>query len=147
MEKMEIIWLVVTIAAAVIEAGVPALVSVWFVPGGLAALITAMVGGPLWLQIALFLAVSCLALLITRPIAKKLARTDKQSTNADMVLGQCALVTEDIDNLKAAGRVSVMGNSWSARSEDGAEIAKGETVRVERIEGVKLIVSQQRKGE
>lgn len=147
MEKMEIIWLVVTIAAAVIEAGVPALVSVWFVPGGLAALITAMVGGSLWLQIALFLAVSCLALLITRPIAKKLARTDKQSTNADMVLGQCALVTEDIDNLKAAGRVSVMGNSWSARSEDGAEIAKGETVRVERIEGVKLIVSQQRKGE
>lgn len=147
METSNIVWLIVTIAAAVIEAAVPALVSIWFVPGGIAALIASMLGGAVWLQITLFLAVSCAALVVTRPLAKKLSKSDRQSTNADRVIGRCALVTEDIDNISAVGRVSVLGNSWSARSQDGSVIKTGETVVIERIEGVKLIVSHQRKGE
>lgn len=145
MEKTDILWLIITILAAVIEAGVPALVSIWFVPGGLAALIASMLGAQLWLQIVLFLAVSCLALIVTRPLTKKLQKGEKLSTNADRVIGCAAVVTEAVDNLHAQGRVTVMGNSWSARSADDSLIGVGETVTVERIEGVKLIVSKSRK--
>ena len=136
------IWLGITIVAAVVEAAVPALVSIWFVPGGLAALICALAGGAVWLQIALFLALSCLALVFTRPLAKRLQKPEPVGTNADRVLGAQGVVTEDIDNLLAQGRVSVLGNSWAARSARPQEkIPAGEQVTVERIEGVKLLVN------
>ncbi len=145
---MQYVWLGVTILAAVAEAAAPALVSIWFVPGGLAALIVSLLGGPIWLQILLFLVVSTLALLVTRPLAKRIQKEKAESTNADMVLGCTALVTEDISNLLGIGRVAVRGNSWAARSvEDSTVISKGETVRVERIEGVKLIVRPEKEGE
>ena len=135
------IWLGITIVAAVVEAAVPALVSIWFVPGGLAALICSLAGGAVWLQIALFLALSCLALVFTRPLAKRLQKPEPVGTNADRVLGAQGVVTEDIDNLLSQGRVSVLGNSWAARSAQPQEkIPAGEQVTVERIEGVKLIV-------
>ncbi len=136
------VWLAVTIVAAVVEAAVPALVSIWFVPGGLAGLICALAGGPLWLQVVLFLAVSGLALVLTRPLSKRLQKAPPQSTNADRVLGAQGVVTEDIDNILATGRATVLGNSWAARSEEPqGKIPKGEEIVVLRIEGVKLIVA------
>ena len=138
---MQYIWLGVTILAAIVEAAVPALVSIWFVPGGLAALIASLAGGSVGLQIGLFLGVSALALLITRPLADRFQKEKKESTNADMALGRTALVTEEINNLLARGRVTVLGNSWAARSvEENTVIPQGVTVIVERIEGVKLMV-------
>lgn len=142
MDTMVYVWLVVTILAAAVEAAVPALVSIWFVPGGLLALVVSIAGGPLPLQVVLFLAGSVAALAVTRPLARRLQRPGPTSTNADRVIGATAVVTEAVDNLREAGRVSVMGNSWAARSERGEAIPAGETVTVVRIEGVKLIVSR-----
>lgn len=142
MNTMGIFWLGVMILAAVVEAAVPSLVSVWFVPGGLAALIVSLLGGQLWLQAAVFLAVSAIALALTRPLSKRLLNRRRERTNADRVVGAAGLVTQDVDNVRATGRVSVMGNSWSARStqKDG-KIEAGSRVRIERIEGVKLLVT------
>ncbi len=142
MEWISYIWLGVTILAALVEAAVPALVSIWFVPGGLAALAVSLVKGPPWLQVALFLTVSTLALIATRPLVKKFQSARKTRTNADMVLGKTAVVTEDINNILGAGRVTVLGKSWAARSVSENMIPKGEKVLVEQIEGVKLLVSQ-----
>jgi membrane protein implicated in regulation of membrane protease activity len=66
--------------------------------------------------------------------------TRSQPTNADMMIGKEALVTEDIDNVEATGAVSVGGKVWTARSADGGRIKSGAVVSVLRIEGVKLIV-------
>ena len=143
LEVWDYIWLGITVVAAIVEAAVPALVSVWFVPGGLAALVASLFGAPLWLQVALFLVVSGAALILTRPLVKRIQSRKTISTNADMVLGKTALVTEEINNLLGAGRVTVLGNSWSARSADTESvIPSGEKVIVEKIEGVKLIVHQ-----
>ena len=143
LEVWDYIWLGITVVAAIVEAAVPALVSVWFVPGGLAALVASLFGAPLWLQVALFLVVSGAALILTRPLVKRIQSRKTISTKADMVLGKTALVTEEINNLLGAGRVTVLGNSWSARSADPESvIPSGEKVIVEKIEGVKLIVHQ-----
>lgn len=148
MEYMDFVWLAAAIIAAVVEAAVPALVSIWFVPGSVLALVASLLGGPLWLQVLLFAAGSVLALVLTRPLAKRLQKGGPASTNADRVLGAVAVVTEDVNNLLGQGRVSVMGNSWAARCEQPELVlASGQKVTVVRIEGVKLIVMPSEKGE
>ncbi len=142
MEWMSYVWLGITILTAVVEAIVPALVSIWFVPGGLAALIASLAGGSVGLQVLLFTVVSALALVFTRPLARRFQGRERPATNADMAVGKDAIVTEEINNLLGTGRAAVLGNSWSARSAEDSVIPKGATVVVERIEGVKLIVSR-----
>ena len=107
--------------------------------GGL-PLFAAACGGAVWLQGVLFVAVSVVALLATKPLVKKYLRPRIQATNADRCVGRTGVVLEDIDNLAATGQVRVCGSVWSARSTDGAPIAAGTTVVVDRIEGVKLMV-------
>lgn len=142
MQFMEFIWLAVAVIAAVIEAALPALVSIWFVPGSILAFIASMLGAPLWLQMTLFVGATVLAILFTRPLARRLQKNGPISTNADRVLGATAVVTEEVNNLLGQGRVAVMGNSWAARtlSPEGA-LSLGQEVTVVRIEGVKLIVT------
>ena len=61
-----------------------------------------------------------------------------------MGIGKDVVVTERIDNLHAKGAVLLDGKTWTARMAGENEIAEvGETVRVLRIEGVKLIVARQ----
>ncbi len=139
---MEIIWLVLLIVFAIAEGVTVALVSVWFMGGALAALIAALCGAELWLQVVLFFAVSILLLLCLRPLSKRLLKQKKVATNADSNIGREAVVTERIDNLQGSGAVRISGVEWSARSADGSEIEKGAVVRVLRIEGVKVCVER-----
>lgn len=137
---MQIIWLVLLIVFAASEAATVGLTSIWFAAGSLIALIAALLGGPMWVQITLFLAVSLLCLAAVRPLAKKLLNDRVVPTNADRVIGAQAQVTEDIDNIHGKGAVIIRGIAWSARSQDGGPITAGTMVKVLRIEGVKVFV-------
>ena len=140
--QMEIIWLALLIVFAITEGVTVALVSIWFMGGALAALIAALCGAELWVQVVLFFAVSILLLLCLRPLSKRLIKQKKVATNADSNIGKEAVVTERIDNLQGSGVVRISGVEWSARSADGSEIEKGAVVRVLRIEGVKVCVER-----
>lgn len=135
-------WIVLLVVLVVFEAATPQLVTIWFAFGSLVALITNLLGGAVWLQFTLFVAVSLLSLVLTRPIVKKYTQKKKvMPTNADRVIGQSAVVVEEIDNKIAKGLVTVGGVQWTARSHDEALIIpKYSEVTVDRIEGVKLIV-------
>ena len=137
---MQIIWLILLIVFAASEAATVGLTSIWFAAGALTALIAALLGGPLWVQITLFLAVSLLCLAAVRPLAKRLLNSRGEPTNADRVIGAQAQVTEDIDNIHGRGAVVIRGMTWSARSQDGGPISAGTMVKVLRIEGVKVFV-------
>ena len=93
------------------------------------------------MQNLVFLGVSFLTLLLVRPLAQHYVNDRKVATNADRVIGREAVVTEDIDNIQGKGRVSISGADWTARAEDDRPIPAGSTVRVLRIEGVKVIVA------
>ena len=140
-QGMTAVWVVLMIAFLVVEGVAPGLVSIWFALGALAALISAMLGAQIWLQAVWFVVISVLALVITRPLAKKYVNSRTQATNADMLIGQECIVTETIDKLHGTGAVSVAGKVWTART-DVPEliIEKGSVAVIERIEGVKLIV-------
>lgn len=135
-----ILWIVSLIAFIVVEAVTAQLVTIWFAAGALCALIAEVLDAPLWLQLTIFVVVSAITLAATRPLVKKLKNKPSVSTNADSIIGQKALVTEDIDNLAAKGRADINGMSWSARSENNTVIPAGTEVVIQRIEGVKLIV-------
>lgn len=138
---MVFIWLAALILFCAAEAVTAALVSIWFAAGALTALIVTLCGGALWLQLAVFLAVSVGVLLAVRPAAKRLMARGKSATNADALVGQSAYVTVRINNLKGTGQVRVSGQSWTARALDADEvIPEGAEVKIDRIEGVKLIV-------
>ena len=93
--SMTVVWLCAMIVLLIVEAMVPGLVSIWFALGALAALISALLKAPLWLQLLWFVVVSVATLLITRPLAKKLTKTEKVATNADRVLNQIGIVQEE----------------------------------------------------
>ena len=134
------IWLGAVVVFAAVEAISVGLTSIWFALGAVAGLIAAALGGPLWLQIVLFIVVSAATLIFTRPLAKKFINSRRVATNADRVFTLSGVVKEDIDNLRASGVVAVDGKDWSARSLTGELIKAGTVVRTKKIDGVKLIV-------
>lgn len=140
--SMNIIWLIAMVVLLIVEGLAPGLVSIWFALGALAALICSLLGAPVWLQILWFFVVSIAALVLTRPLAKKYVNSRVVPTNADIVIGKEGLVTEDINNVLGTGAVTVLGKVWTARSLGDANIPAGSTVKILRIEGVKLIVEE-----
>ena len=140
---MVVFWLIALIVFVAIEAVTVGLVSIWFAIGALAAFLSALLKAKLLVQIACFIVATALTIVVTRPLAKKLLSSKYMPTNADRVFNMVGVVTERIDNLKETGAVHVGGKLWTARSESGEIIEKGEKVRAVRIEGVKLIVVTQ----
>ena len=138
---IKFVWLGLLILFGAVEAVSVGLTSIWFAAGALAALIAALAGGSLCLQIILFLAVSVLCLLAVRPLARKHLNNKVEPTNADRVIGAQAFVVEEINNLSGTGSVNVGGTVWTARSADDTVIPADAQVRVLRIEGVKVYVT------
>ena len=139
---LKLIWLGLLIVFTLGEAVTVGLTSIWFAAGALPALICALLGGPFWLQMTLFIVVTALCLLAFRPIASKYINSKVEPTNADRILGAEAIVIEDIHNIQNKGAVRVGGMIWSARSQEDAPIPAGTLVRIRRIEGVKVYVDQ-----
>jgi len=143
MNEMIMIWLIVLILAIVVELISLGLTTIWFAGGALVAAIVAALGGPVWLQIVLFLVVSITLLAFTRPIAVKYFNKERVRTNVESLVGRQAIVISEVDNLQGVGQVSVGGQEWSARCfEDGRILVPGTIVRIMAINGVKLIVSE-----
>ena len=139
-----IFWLILFVVLLVIEIFTMGLTTVWFAGGALVAFILAFAGLGLPVQIIVFLLVSILLLVLTRPIAIKFFNQERQKTNADSLIGQKAVVLETIDTLHGTGRVEVNGMEWSAKVEDAtAVIEAGTVVSIEGIQGVKLIVKKE----
>lgn len=142
MNEMMIFWLVLLIAAIIVEVLTLGLTSIWFAGGALVAVFAALLHGPVWLQVVLFFLVSLLLLFFTRPVAVKYFNRNRVRTNVESMIGRQAIVISEIDNLQGIGQVTVGGQEWSARSaDDGQKISVGNVVTVKAISGVKLVVA------
>lgn len=137
---MLLFWIIALVVLIIVEAVTAQMVTIWFAAGAAGAIVAERLGAEVWLQWVVFVAVSAVALIATRPLVKKLTKTKVQPTNADRCIGQTAIVTEEINNVEGKGQVHVNGVTWTARSLDGTVFKKDERVTVERIDGVKLIV-------
>lgn len=140
--SLTLVWfilIVIFVVAEIVTAG--ALVSIWFCFGALAAMFAALAGMSFTIQMVIFIAVSVVLLIFTKPFAKKLLNGRIEATNAPALIGKYGIVTEEINNIEAVGAVKIDGKIWTARSSDEREIIKeGAEVKILDIQGVKLIV-------
>ena len=136
------IWLGIFILAVILEAATAGLATIWFAAGAFAAFILAVLKVDIIWQVVAFVVISLLLLAFTKPMAKKYLNRKTEKTNVlDQIIGRTALVTEEINNILATGKVTVDGMPWTARSEDpDGIIPAGTEVVVERLMGVKCIV-------
>jgi membrane protein implicated in regulation of membrane protease activity len=138
-----IFWLILLVVLVAVEAFTLGLTTIWFAGGALIGMLAAMLGAPLPVQLILFFVVSLILVFFTRPVAVRYFNKDRVRTNAESLVGKQAIVTSEIDNLKAIGQVTVSGQEWSARSwEENGKFPIGAIVRVASINGVKLIVKE-----
>ena len=114
------------------------LVSIWFAIGAFVSFFVSMFTENIFIQGAVFLVVSLLTLLVTKPFIKKM-KFQNVRTNLDRVVGMEGVVTEEISKFEI-GEVKVDGKRWSAKSD--SSISVGDVVEIERIDGVKLIVKK-----
>jgi membrane protein implicated in regulation of membrane protease activity len=137
---MPVIWIVAAVILALVEAATLGLTTIWFAIGAVAAAIAALLDANFFIQVVVFLVVSVLALLFTRPAAIKHLKVGREKNVTEQMEGRQGIVTEAVVPF-GAGLVKVGGVFWTAVGEDPAiGIEKGRTVVVVRIEGVKLVV-------
>ena len=140
METTSICWLAVFVLLIVIELATMGLTTIWFAGGAVAGFIASMLGANVVIQTVVFFVVSIVLLIFTRPFAVRYINSNKTKTNIDGLIGQEALVLEEINNIRETGCARLEGKEWTARSVDDTVIPADTVVIVERIEGVKLIV-------
>lgn len=139
------VWLIIFVACIALEIVSMGLTTIWFAGGAVIAAVCAAIGAPLWLQCILFLAVSCVLLFFTRPIAVKYFNKDRVKTNAESYVGKQGIVISEIDNLQGIGQVTVEGKEWTARTtDDHVTLPAGSVVVVRAISGVKLMVEEKK---
>ncbi|OQA22407.1 MAG: hypothetical protein BWY61_01632 [Firmicutes bacterium ADurb.Bin354] len=140
---MAIIWLIALIVLVIIEIISQGLTTIWFAGGSLVALISTFCGANLFVQIAIFLVVSIIMLIFTRPIAMLHFNKKVVPTNVETLPGEVCVITEAVDNIGAKGKAELNGMEWTVRSaSEGILIPEGARAKVLRVEGVKLIVEQ-----
>lgn len=140
-----VIWAIGIIAFIVLEAVTYQLVSVWFAMGAVGGIIASALGATFTVQMIIFIALSVVFLIALRPVSMKVLKARGAKTNIDGLIGKEVLITKDIDNINGAGEGKINGMTWSVRSLDNAKIPANTTAVVEKVEGVKLIVTK--KGE
>lgn len=136
---MELTWLIIIGVLGIIEAVTVNLVTIWFIASALVSLILSFFNIKTSIQVAVFVILGVILLITTRKPLQELVNKTKTRTNADRILDMEGIVTEDITK-NNSGEVKVDGKRWTAIADK--EIKKGSTVKILKIEGVKLIVEE-----
>lgn len=141
-EMMPYIWLGVIVLSIVLEALTMGLVAVWFLPGALVSLVLSLFHvGLLW-QLAVFIVLAVVMLFLGKKIFRPFGK--KVKTNTEALIGQTAVIIEQVCNVEGRGTAKIEGKVWSARAErDDAILETGDHVEIVDIRGVKLICRKQ----
>ena len=145
MEYMPYVWLSLAVILAVVEISTTQLVSIWFVIGAAATAVmsSTFIKGNLVLQIIAFVLISTIALILTRPLVRKIRKQELISTNSDRNIGKSGVVIADINPENGKGMVRIGSETWSAKSLQNYVIKEGTNIKVVAIEGVKLVVTDE----
>ncbi|GAA2247460.1 NfeD family protein [Rarobacter faecitabidus] len=136
-------WVSAAIILALVEVISLDLVLLMFAGGAASAGLAQALGAPWWAQIAVFIAVSAVLLLTLRPwlLVHLRGRVQLQDTNVHAYAGKPATAVTPVD--ASGGRVKLLGEVWTARTDDSQTIPPGAQVIVTKIDGATAVVSSQ----
>ena len=115
----------------------------WF---AIAALITALLSlfiHNIIAQATIFIIISVILILLTKPLTDKITKKDKVATNVNALIGQEGIVIKEINSgSNKIGQVKISGDTWSAVTTNDFTnaIPVGSNVKILKIDGVNLIV-------
>ncbi len=135
------IWLALAIIFIIIEALTFSVITIWFAIGSFILVFLSFLPIPFPYQVIIFLAISIVLLLLTRPLVLKKLEGKKQKTNVDSLAGMAVIVTKAITPFEK-GEIKVNGNFWSAKAENNETIKKETECVILRVEGVTAIVEK-----
>jgi membrane protein implicated in regulation of membrane protease activity len=128
-------WIAVMIVCIVIESLTLTLTTLWFACGAFVTIFISMTPLPFRWQVLIFAVISCVLLVLTRPLLlKKMNKRRESKTNVDAIIGQEVLVTKTITQFDK-GEVKCSGTYWPAESKDGSELPEGSVCRILSIQG------------
>lgn len=137
------IWLGVTLLAIVAELFTTELISIWFVGGGIVAIILSFFESIGWeWQLLAFVLVTALLITLLRPVVKKyFTKNNDNNTNIEALKSRKVrmLSTATFDQL---GTAKINGIVWSVKSQDDETLEEGSIVEVVEVSGTKLIVKK-----
>ena len=115
-------------------------------PIGVAFMLTSLAS--VWIESQvwqmMFLSLSLLIMFFTfRKFVHRNKQVEGKRTNVNSMIGQTAIVEEDIDPNTLKGYVRLHGDSWKAKSSAGTPISKGQHVVIESLEGNTVFVKVQ----
>jgi len=115
-----------------------------FVPGiaAFVAFILALFNLSMTVQIIVFVILTVLMLIFVRPLISKLIKTKDFATNSNALIGKTGNVLKEINKDIDAGQVKISGEVWSAITQENYIIPKDTLVKIEGINGVKLLVKK-----
>lgn len=135
------IWLVISLFFFILEIATTGFLIFWFGVGGLVTTLCSLFIKNIVLQTLIFIVTSTLLTIFTKPLVDKYVKTTNTTkTNAYSVEGKVGKVTKDIEPIEGRGQVIIDGETWSAKSFDDSFIPKGTEIKVESLNGVKVIV-------
>ncbi|MEF2920757.1 MAG: NfeD family protein [Acutalibacteraceae bacterium] len=139
---LPLFWIAIAVIAIVLESCTTQLISIWFALSAVVTAVVAVFTDNLIIQLAVFVVVAVLSLVLTRPLAKHLkSKSGEVPTNCDRYIGKVGEVIIDVNNNDATGQVKVEGSVWSAKSATNDILPAGTLVSINAIEGVKVIVT------
>ena len=134
-------WLVVAGIFFVLEMMTVGFLLFWFSIGAIIALIVSLVIENVVIQTVVFLISSTVLLFLTKPFTQKFSQNDEGRESLFSIENKTGFVTLDINPQTGEGQVKVNGEIWSAKTTGNDIITKDTKIKVEKVEGVKLIVS------
>lgn len=140
--KPWVLWLIFSVLLFLVEILAPG--AFYFACLGVGAVVAALISLTAiqwWVPWLVFIAGSVALLFASRPLANRLTRHAQRPSNVDALIGQRALVTEDIDPDKGPGMVRVGSEMWRGQADE--QIAAHTWVEVTGVEGTRLIVKKQ----
>ena len=136
-----VFWLILTIVFSVIEFMGPALVSVWFAFAAAITIFVSLAFDNLKVEITFFTAISVLAIIFLRPLAKKLLSKNKDNLDAEAI--DTSIVIKKIVDVSKEEKiydVSYKGSIWTALSNEIFEI--GDIPIISGFKGNKIIIKK-----
>lgn len=135
------IWISVFVITLFIELNTADLTIIWFCVASLVSFILALFGISYVIQIVVFVVVSLVLLLATRPLTKNMMNKTLIRTNADRIISTTGVVTKTISP-DEVGEVKVGTEYWRAISADNTLIEENEKITVISFNGNKVVVSK-----
>jgi membrane protein implicated in regulation of membrane protease activity len=110
--------------------------------GATLAFVANILGLELWLQWVVFVVVSIVALIVLRPLVKRLtANAEQVKSGVDRLIGMTGHIIEG-NAPSGENRARVAREVWNVATETGNQLAVDTPVKVLRVDGVHLIVEE-----